>query len=350
MTRVLIVDDSPVGVEILTYILGRDPDITVLGAVGDGQQAVEAVPRLHPDIITMDAHLPRLNGFDATRRIMETHPTPIVMISGTMDTHDAAVAFRAMEAGALAILPRPALNQPTSRADAAHLVQTIKLMAEVKLVRRWQQKGPALPIASAITPKAADSADLRLVTIGVSTGGPLALKALLSQLPGDFPLPIAIVQHIALGFVDGFATWLGGDAGFPVHVASDRQVLQPGHAYIAPDGIHMGVDHRPMAVFSHSQPENGLRPAVSYLFRSAAQALGASAIGVLLTGMGKDGAQELKLMHDKGSVTFVQDQSSCVVFGMPEEAIRLGAAVHVLPPKEIGEALAKLAIARRPCQ
>jgi two-component system, chemotaxis family, protein-glutamate methylesterase/glutaminase len=187
------------------------------------------------------------------------------------------------------------------------------------------------------------STAIRVVAIGASTGGPLVLQTLLSGLPKDFPVPVLIVQHMAAGFVQGFAAWLAQSTGFPVHVAAVDDYLLPGHAYVAPDGAHMRVGMGRRIVLSQDAPKNGVRPSVSYLFQSVVHVFGRDAAAVLLTGMGKDGAEELKLLRDKGAVTMVQDRDSAVVYGMPGEAIKLDAATYVLSPEQMVAGLVRLA-------
>jgi two-component system chemotaxis response regulator CheB len=181
-----------------------------------------------------------------------------------------------------------------------------------------------------------------MVVIAASTGGPPALQTILAGLPGTFSAPLAIVQHISTGFIEGLRGWLQQTTGFPVHVASHREIPIPGHAYLAPDGSHLGFDASGRFLLSDVY-ESGLCPSASFLFRSAAAVFGASTLGVILTGMGTDGARELKLLKDRGAITFAQDKESSVVHGMPGEAIALGAATHILPPDRIAAALAKLA-------
>jgi two-component system, chemotaxis family, protein-glutamate methylesterase/glutaminase len=348
MVRVLVVEDSPVVREFLLYVLGSDPEIEVVGTAETGEEALEAVERIRPDVITMDVHMPKMNGFDTTRRIMETHPTPIIIVSGTLDVAETASVFRAMEAGALAVLPRPSgFGHPEHEQSAADFVQTVKLMSEVKVVRRWPHLRPAktLPAAS-LSPqiqRRTAQTEGQLVAIGASTGGPPALRIILSGLPKDFPFPILIVQHIAPGFTQGFAEWLAQSSSRPVELSVHGQQVVPGRVYVAPDGFHMtvGIDRR--IWLNTDEPENGLRPSVSALFRSVAKAYGQSAIGVLLTGMGKDGAFELKLMREQGAVTIAQDKETSVVHGMPGEAVRLGGASYVLPPEKISIMLTSLA-------
>jgi two-component system chemotaxis response regulator CheB len=184
--------------------------------------------------------------------------------------------------------------------------------------------------------------EIRVVAIGASTGGPIVLQTILSRLPKNFLVPVLIVQHMASGFIHGFAEWLSQSSRLPVHVAANREYLLPGHAYVAPDGFQMGVEMGGRIALSKDEPENGLRPSVSYLFRSVAKVFGPNAVGVLLTGMGKDGAEELKLMRQKGAVTIAQDEESSVVHGMPGEAIELDATTYVLSPDKISEALISL--------
>jgi two-component system chemotaxis response regulator CheB len=343
--KVLVVEDSPVVSEFLVFILGSDPDIRVVGTAHDGEEALVAVRRTRPDVITMDIHMPRLNGLEATRRLMETDPTPIVIVSGSEDAREVVTTFDAMEAGALAVLRRPnGPGHPDHDATARELVQTVKLMAEVKVVRRWPRRRPGEPAPRAVEMGLAqEPAKLRIVAIGASTGGPPALQTILAALPKSFPAPIVIVQHMAAGFSQGFMEWLAQSAALPMHLATHGELMLPGHVYLAPDEVQMKVTRNERIALAKDEPENGLRPSVSYLFRSVAEVYGCDAVAGLLTGMGRDGAQELRLLKDKGAVTFAQDKESSVVHGMPGEAIRLDAAMLVLPPEKIAAVLTSLA-------
>jgi len=348
MIRVLVVEDSPVVREFLVHILNSDSEIRVVGTASDGEEAVRAVARWKPDVITMDIHMPRRNGFEATRTIMQTHPTPIVIVTGSSNVDEVATAFHVLEAGALAAVPRPSgLGRPDHEATAKEIVRTVKLMSEVKVVRRWARprrasivSGPAARLAAPT--KRSVPREIKLVAMGASTGGPLAIQAILSALPKDFPVPVLVVQHMAAGFVEGFVEWLSQASALPTLLAADRQLPLPGHAYIAPDGFHMKVRLDGTLSLSNDERVNGLRPAVSQLLRSVAQVYGPQAIGVLLTGMGKDGAEELKSLHEQGAITIAQDRESSIVHGMPGEAIALGAATYVLPPNQIALLLASL--------
>ncbi len=348
MIRVLVVEDAPTVREFLLEILGSDPAIEIVGTAETGEEALEAVERTRPDIITMDIHMPRMNGFDATRRIMETHPTPIVIVSGAADATDTVKAFRAIESGALAVLQKPAgVGHPEHQQSATELIRTVKLMSEVKVVRRWPRYRPAevvpeTALCKEIRLQAAQSQP-RIVAIGASTGGPPVLQMILAALPKNFPVPVLIVQHIAAGFTQGFVEWLAQSSSLPVHIPAHGQSVLPGQAYVAPDGLHMAMGTDGRVQLKSDEPENGLRPSVACLFRSVAKAYGQSAVGVLLTGMGKDGAWELKLMKEQGAVTIAQDRDTSIVHGMPGEAIRLGGAVYILPPEKICLALTSLA-------
>lgn len=347
MIRVLIVEDSPMVREFLIHILSSDPEIRVIGTANDGEEALEAVERTKPDIITMDIHMPKTNGMDATRRIMETHPTPIIIVSGSLSTKEVSTAFRAMEAGALAVVYRPAgIGHPDHEEAAADLVRTVKLLSEVKVVRRWARPPrtaviPAVPAPAEVQLRQTP-AEIKLITLGASTGGPPAIQTILSGLPADFAVPILIVQHMAAGFIHGFVEWLAQTSSLPIHVATHGEPILSGHVYVAPDGFQMKVGMGGKIWLTRDDPENGLRPSVSYLLRSAANLYGPNAIGVLLTGMGKDGAEELKLQKEKGAVTIAQDKESSVVHGMPGEAIKLGGATYVLSPDRIAAALISL--------
>ena len=344
--RVLVVDDSPVVRELIVYLLEADPWIQVIGTAANGEEALEAVKQKSPDVVTMDYHMPTLNGLDATRQIMETHPVPIVIVSGSSARDEVASAFRLLEAGALAVVEKPrGIGQAGHAAAAKQLVQTVKLMAEVKVVRRWPRRNvgvSATPAHREIELKPIH-AEVKLVAIGASTGGPVVLKTILAGLPKNFPVPILIVQHIAAGFTQGLVEWLAQTTGFPVHVATHDAYPLPGHAYVAPAGSQMKLAPDGAIVLNGDAPENGHRPSVSYLFRSIVTTWGHHVIGVLLTGMGKDGAEELKLMKEKGAVTIAQDFETSVVHGMPGVAIELNAATHILSPEEIAAVLGSLA-------
>ena len=342
LVRVLVVEDSSIIMEFLIHVLNSDPRIRVVGTAINGEEALAAVQRIKPDVITMDIHMPRVNGFDATRSIMETCPTPVVIVSGSTSINEVATNFRAIEAGALAVVARPiGIGHPMHESTAQELVATVKLMSEVKVVKRWPRLArTAAPIpAQENEPILPGAHSAKVVAIGASTGGPLALQTIFANLPKDFPLPVLLVQHLSPGFAQGFVEWLSNSTGFPIRVAAQGEPLLAGQAYLAPDDFHMGLRGGNHILLAKGDRENGMRPSASFLFRSVKEALGPDSIGVLLTGMGIDGAQELKELKDAGAFTIAQDEESSVVHGMPGEAIKIGASKLVLPPEGIAKAL-----------
>jgi len=343
MIKVLIVDDSKVVQEFLAHLLSSDPDIQVVGIANSGYDAIKLVKAKKPDIITMDIHMPGMDGYEATRTIMETVPTPIVIVSGSSNKKEVTNTFRLLEAGALAFIIRPpGFEHPQFAASCKELIQTVKLMSEVKVVRLFprRRKEQIKPIRF-VQLFENDLKRIQVIAIGASTGGPIALQIILSKLPQDLPVPVLIVQHIAKGFVKGFHEWLSATSGIKLKIAEDGETISEGIGYIAPNNFHMGVVRGNKISLSDQPPENGLKPSVSFLFRSVAQTFGPNALGVLLTGMGRDGADELKAMKDKGALTIVQNKESSVVFGMPGEALSIGAADQALSPEKIAEILSK---------
>jgi two-component system chemotaxis response regulator CheB len=344
MIRVLIVEDSPVAQEFLAHILASDPEIRVVGTAENGLEAIDFVRQSRPDVITMDIHMPIMDGYEATRKIMETAPTPIVIVSGSSRAKEVDSTFRAMEAGALAVILRPpGIGHPDHDAAARELIKTVKLMSEVKVVRRIPQRkregmfpGPD----AAYAPRTAN--EIQVAAIGASTGGPPVLQRILSGLPDDLSFPVLVVQHITRGFTEGFSRWLSETSHFPMHVASNGERALPGHGYIAPDDLHMEIRPGPVIALSDHAPEDGLKPSIASLFRSVTKVSGPAAIGVLLTGMGRDGVEELKAMKENGAITIAQDKESSIVHGMPGEAIKIDAAKYVLPPEGIAELIASL--------
>jgi two-component system chemotaxis response regulator CheB len=339
MIQVLVAEDSPVIRDFLVYILSSDPNICVVGIASDGEEAIQAVKKYRPDVITMDIHMPKMDGIEATRRIMETQPTPIAVVSGSCVDNEVTHTFKALEAGAMAFLERPqGLGHDDFKKTAEELVQTVKLISEVKPVRRWTNKELS-PDKLKKLGKEIDT--IQIVAIGGSTGAPTVIQTILSTLPKSFPVPVLVVQHISTGFVQGFAEWLSHSTPLTVSVATDKEPLIPGRVYIASDDKHMMVSENHIDLVDGDK-ENGSRPSVSRLFRSVSKVFGKNSIGVLLTGMGRDGAEELKQLRETGAITIVQDRNSSIVYGMPGEAVKLDAATYVLPPEKIATFLMEL--------
>ncbi|MCA1960113.1 MAG: chemotaxis-specific protein-glutamate methyltransferase CheB [Desulfomonile sp.] len=343
MIKVLVVEDSPVAAEFLVHILNSDPEITVMGTARNGVEAIELVNRDKPDVVTMDIIMPRMDGLEATRRIMETKPVPIVVVSASLVREEVDKTFLALEAGAVAALEKPrASGLGTRDSEAEKLIEVVKLMSQVKVIRRWKKAEPAPktePTRDVTPVPRLLSRDIKVVAVGASTGGPAVLNSILSSLSRDFPVPILVVQHIAPGFAGGFVDWLNRASPLAVHLAQDGEIARPGCVYVAPDGRQMRIGANFAIALTDEGSETGLRPSVAYLFRSVAESFGAQAVGILLTGMGRDGADDLKLMREKGAVTIAQDKESSVVYGMPGEAAKIGAARYSLPPDKITDLL-----------
>ena len=334
---VLIAEDSPTQRETLAMMLQEAGGFEIAGMAKDGVEAVAATERLRPDIVLMDCYMPRANGFEATAAIMEKCPTPIVMVSSAHSQEEMAHTFDSIKTGALAFLAKPSFGE--SREDAAGrdaLIQTLRLMSEVKVVgrRRIVRRQPVAHKAGrAVT----------LIAIAGSTGAPGVVAEILGAAGGRKLPPVLIVQHMARGFVGGFARWLAEYVRFPVRLAEPGMLPIRGEAYLAPDDRHLGLDPTGHITLSTSPAEEGFRPSGNFLFRSVAAVTGASALGVLLSGMGRDGASGLMALRHAGATTVAQDEASCVVFGMPREAIALAAAEHILAPPEIARLLASTA-------
>ncbi len=345
MKRVLIVDDSPTSLEYLRYLIDQDEVLEVAGIAHNGVEAIEQVFKLHPDVVLMDIQMPRMNGYDATRRIMAENPVPIVMVTTSLDPDQVNKSFRSMEAGALSVLKKPeGPGHPESEQMTKKLIMTARAMSEVKVVRR---RSASLRVGSCSHrdipfKKIMIARKLEVVAMGASTGGPQVFKTILSRVRRDFHLPILIVQHITDGFLEGLVKWLRNDVALPIQIPAHQDPIIGGHIYFAPDRHHMGVDREGRIVLKDTDPEYRVRPAVSFLFRSIAESFGDKAVGILLSGMGKDGALELKTMKERGALTIAQDKESSVVQGMSGEAIRIGAATYVMSPSKIAEFLNRL--------
>ncbi|MBS0290347.1 MAG: chemotaxis-specific protein-glutamate methyltransferase CheB [Proteobacteria bacterium] len=336
MIKVLIVDDSLVQQELLTYILNSDPDIQVVGTAQDGEEAIRKVAQLKPDLVTMDIHMPKMTGIEATRIIMTSQPLPIVIISGSSTKQEVSHTFQAIEAGALCVLDRATFTPESMES----LRNTIKLMAEIKVVRRYIPKmREPLKIADDIN-------TINLIAIGASTGGPMALQSIFMNLNKTFP-PILVVQHISAGFLEGLTEWLSQSANVSVKVASHHEEACQNTIYLAPDGFNMGIDSFNKIILNPEKKEHEHCPSVSYLFHSVAKYKGSHAMGILLTGMGKDGADGLKRLKEVGAVTVVQDQESSVVYGMPGEALVLDSTHKVLNPQEIAYLINNVAVSHK---
>jgi two-component system chemotaxis response regulator CheB len=362
--RVLLADDSATTRNHLAQIIDDAPGLQVVGEARDGEEAVRMVEVLRPDVVSMDIRMPRMDGLEATRQIMARRPTPTVVVSALID-EDVDLSFRAMEAGALAVLRKPpSENAPEHLQLRRQFINTLVAMAGVSVVRRWGDTGP-LPdhtqanyhktAASTVekdvgTRYIASASDLptaapELIAIGASAGGPSALCILLGDLPSNFVPPILIVQHMPDEFVSGLGRWLGKHTELIVSVAEHGQVLQAGHVYVAPGGAHLTVARRAERLLAKLNPDPiGYRycPAIDVLLTSVTEVCGTKGVGIILTGMGEDGASGLLALRQAGGRTFAQSESSCTVFGMPGAALARGAVEHVLTPAQMAVVLRQL--------
>jgi two-component system chemotaxis response regulator CheB len=337
--RVLVVEDSSVVAEHLRRIISADARFEVVGIVSSGEEALAMIESLSPDVISMDIHLPGMQGFEVTRLIMSRQPTPIVIVSGARGA-DVPVSMRALQAGALSVVEKPpATTHANYEALSGKLCTQLAIMSEVKVVR---QREPSL--ASAVPPNVSSKprGPYRLLGIAASTGGPTALMQLLSGLGRDFPLPVVIVQHMTPAFLNGFADWLASVIPLPVSVVEQATSLIDGHVYLAScNDRHLAI--RGSTAYPDYSPPIGVhRPSANVLFSSMAQTIGSAAIAVLLTGMGEDGATGLSELKLAGSWAIAEHESTATVYGMPAAAVRLGAVHESLPLPRIAPRILEL--------
>ncbi len=349
MVRVLIVDDSPTTQALLRALLETDHSICVIGTASDGRQAVEKTLLLKPDLITMDLQMPVMDGFEATERIMELRPTPIVVVSAGLGSPELEFSFRALKVGALDVIRKPVgSSHQDYEIIREQLVSVVRNMAEVRVVRRrpiglgrtgvnsLEGSGEVLIASRRKAPG--------VLAIGSSTGGPAVLNAIFKALPPTFSIPILVVQHMTIGFTSGLVDWLRHESGLPIDIATDGHAFKPGRITVAPDDVHMILRDRSRIGLLPGEKVSFVRPSATLLFESVAHTFGADSLGILLTGMGDDGARGLSAIRDAGGTTIAQDEASCVVFGMPRAAIERHAAQYVLSPAEIVDYLKRMMI------
>jgi len=337
MIRILIVDDSEMACDMLCALFSQGDDFEVVGCAHDGRQGVEMAKRLTPDLITMDLHMPTMTGYEAVERIMAHHPAAILVITSY---REAETAFRCINLGALDVMDKPDLDSVNDADFVETFLSQARLLASTKVIRR--------PMSRALAAKSKPKATIakvpkemakHLVAVASSTGGPLALSRLLAGLPMDFSAPILVVQHLAPGFEDGLVSWLGSVGPLDVSIAVSGEALLPAHVYMARPGVHLAVDDERRVVFPDEPPERGHRPSAKYLFESAARVFGVECTGVILTGMGSDGAKELGDIRAAGGLTIAQDEATSAIYGMPRAAVSLGSAKEVLALESIGPRL-----------
>lgn len=380
--RVVVVDDSAVTRRVITELLQQDRLIRVVGTATNGREAIDVVQKLRPDIVTMDVRMPVMDGVATTEHLMAYCPTPILVLTASLAQHDVDFTFRMLGAGALEVIEKPSGSDPAALERAGRvLIRRVKVLARVKVVTHLRGRRKAGESSAAVNqppravavaespsrrtapalasemarhsavqvvrqaiPGAPSALDFPLIVIGASTGGPRVVSQLLSGLPGDLPAAVLVVQHIAAGFSAGMAEWLAHSSKLPVRLAYEGQQLQPGQVLIAPDqrdllltpGGHVHLSENPLLI---------QRPSIDISMQAAAEVFGRRAIGVLLTGMGRDGAYGMLTIKRAQGYTIAQDEASSTIFGMPRAAIQLGATCEVLPAADIAARLVQIVAA-----
>ncbi len=359
LIKVLLVDDSPVALKILERILSSAPDIRVVGKAMNGKEGLELTSSLNPDVICTDLHMPVMNGLEFTREIMTRYPRPVLVISVSVQEGSENV-FRLLEAGAVDVFLKPrGFIESEFEKKALELISKVKVVAGVHVFHRHPKKvgSEELGVESKKLSEKGVFTELRtlnsklnairVVAIGASTGGPQILHSLLSVLPANFPLPVVCVQHIGDEFLSGFIEWLSSQCRMKVRIADSGEFPQPGIIYFPQVGSHLRIDNNGRFVVSEEPPYDGHRPSISVMLSSVAGFYGSKVMALLLTGMGRDGAEGMQAVSRAGGITIAQDEESSVVFGMPRAAIELGAAKYVMTPDEMGETLLKLGVGRK---
>ena len=368
MIRVLVADDSRAFRAILRTILGRSPEIEVVGEAQDGHEAVSQVLALRPDVVTMDVRMPNKDGLEALEEIMRRRPTPVVVVSAEAGPEKQEVSFRALELGAVEVLAKPRADvRGRFEKEAEEIRMAVRAVAGLKLVTRHKRNpraagGAAAAATSSPLPGAVERTTTgswvlrpppttplqplaanapRVLGIAASTGGPAAIAKILRELPAGYPIPILVVQHIAEGFEGGLVHWLAGETPLQVKLAEDGEPLRGATMYVAPSGSHLGAANGTVQLLK-GEPVRGFRPSGTVLFRALAHEYGRTAAGLILSGMGDDGAEGLKLLHDRGAWTGAQGPQSSVVYGMPRVAAEKGAVGVSLELDEVAPTLVKL--------
>lgn len=340
--RILVVDDSVVARGLLRAVFEAEGIDVIEASSGEQALAMLADAKLRPNLITMDVHMPGMDGYTVTDKLLQLYPLPVVIVTASANTRDAVTAMRALAAGALAVVEKPkGPAHPHFLQDAAQLLDTVRRLAGIPV-----RASPPMEV-KATTHTVAWRGNPKLIAIGASAGGPAALRELLQACLPALPWPVLLVQHIAPGFTASFADWLAGVATLTVNIASDNEPLLPGQIYVAPEGRHLGVDRELRVQLNDGPPRDNWQPSVGYLFENVSERLGADAVGILLSGMGRDGALGLQRLKSTGGLALVQDPVSAVVDGMPQSAIRLGAASEILPPRMIAGVLNSLKARQR---
>jgi two-component system chemotaxis response regulator CheB len=336
---VLVVDDSHICRQLICEALSRDPDLEVVGTCANGQEALDAARDLRPQVITMDVEMPVMDGLTAVEHIMAEVPTPILMLTADPRQQAPELTCRALEIGALALQIKPSIDAGT---EAWNLSREVKLLSSVRVIRHIHSKRrPPLP-GGGVAPPAPVGMPYGVLAVASSTGGPQVLFRMVSELPADFPTPIVIVQHINAAFSESLAGWLANSSKLKVRLAQDGEQLLPGNVLIAPPGQHMTIPFRGRVALRPGVERDGHMPSGTVLLESAAKAYGRRAMGLILTGMGEDGADGMLAIKQAGGLTLAQNEESCVVFGMPGAAVARKAVEHLVHGDDVASTLVRV--------
>ncbi len=348
--KVFLVEDSPVALTILQRVLSSNSAIQIVGTAKNGLIALEEIPSLKPNIVCTDLLMGKMDGLELTKQLMAIYPVPILVISQVVTDNDTKKIGQLLEAGVLDVFPKPKtgfIQDYEKQKD--ELVQKIKLLSGVKVFSK-SNKSVSVPKVENVKPikvtfnhnAASSIKKYKIVTIGVSTGGPKALRTIFKTLPQNFPLPIVCVQHISEGFLNSLINWLNLDSLLKIKIAENGELVSAGTVYFAPEKYHLELDNQGRLIYSDAPPINNHRPAVTHTFNCIAKFYGQNTIAILLTGMGRDGVVGMENLYHKGAMTIAQDKASSIIFGMPQEAIKLGVVKKVVPLHQISTVLMDL--------
>ena len=369
--KVLLVEDSPVALNILQRLLKSCPEIAVVGTASNGKEALGLIPKLNPEVICTDLTMKGMDGLELTQQVMAKYPRPILVISNSVQKYDTKNVFKLLQAGALDVFPKPktglesdygkvkeqlldkikvisgvsVFTKPLRQTVASSIntklssTQTVSTSQAIKKISE-QEKGNTIAYLKATQDIA--PFPVKVVAIGVSTGGPRALNQVISPLPKNFPVPIICTQHISPGFLEGLVNWLDRESKLRIKIAQKGEYPRPGTVYFAPENSHLQLTSQGQFIHTSTEAVDGHCPSATVMFQSVAKFYGRKSLGILLTGMGRDGATGMKAIAEIGGMTIAQDEKSCIVFGMPKAAIEIGAAKHILPLQEIAPLLTQI--------
>ena len=337
--KVLLVEDSLIALELLQRLLRSSPEVEVVGAARNGQEALELIPQVNPTVICTDLHMSPIDGLELTTQVMEKFPCPILVISNSVQEDDTKNIFGLLKAGAVDIFPKPTSGDYTEYEQVKdRLIAKIKMLSQVTVKARSHSTESASTIASTTTQT---SGTLKAIAIGASTGGPQAIHKIITALPANFPVPIICAQHIGEGFLAGLISWLKDDSQLNIKVAQIGEIPASKTVYFAPERAHLEFDAQGKFIYSNFTASTGTCPSIDALFRAVARVYGSSSASILLTGMGTDGVAGTEAIKAAGGLTIAQDEQSCLVFGMSKLAISTGAVTDVLSLSEIAPFVVK---------